>query len=71
MNLIAPAVDSPHGKAGKAQAVPDRSYGSEDEWSFMAPCLALNDEKAVQRQHDVREVLNALALACLWPLRRQ
>jgi len=37
----------------------------------MAPCLALNDEKAAQRQHDVREVLNALALACLWPLRRQ
>jgi transposase len=33
---------------------------SDDEWAFVAPYLALMREDAPQRQHDLREVFNAL-----------
>ena len=33
---------------------------SDDEWSFVAPYLALIDECAPQRRHSLREVFNAL-----------
>ena len=33
---------------------------TDEEWSFAAPYLALIDERAAQRQHDLREVFNAL-----------
>lgn len=33
---------------------------TNEEWSFAAPYLALIDEKAAQRQHELREVFNAL-----------
>ena len=33
---------------------------SDEEWAFVAPYLALVGENAPQREHDLREVLNAL-----------
>ncbi len=33
---------------------------SDEEWSFVAPYLALLPESAAQRQHELREVFNAL-----------
>ena len=33
---------------------------SEEEWAFVAPYLTLMTEEAPQRQHDLREVFNAL-----------
>lgn len=33
---------------------------SDEEWSFAAPYLALVKESAAQRQHSLREVINAL-----------
>src|SRR5215210_521703 len=33
---------------------------SDEEWSFVAPCLALVREDAPQRTHDLREVFNGL-----------
>jgi transposase len=33
---------------------------TDEEWNFAAPYLALINEKAAQRQHDLREVFNAL-----------
>ena len=33
---------------------------SDDEWSFVAPYLALIDECAPQRRHSLCEVFNAL-----------
>lgn len=33
---------------------------SDEEWSFVAPYLILMDQSAPQRQHDLREVFNAL-----------
>lgn len=33
---------------------------SDEEWSFVAPYLSLMDVRAPQRQHDLREVFNAL-----------
>lgn len=33
---------------------------TDEEWGFAAPYLALIDEKAAQRQHDLCEVFNAL-----------
>ena len=33
---------------------------SDEEWSFAAPYLVLMDTEAPQRQHDLREVFNAL-----------
>ena len=33
---------------------------TNEEWSFAAPYLVLMDERAPQRQHDLREVFNAL-----------
>ena len=33
---------------------------TDDEWAFVAPYLALMDEDAPQRKHDLREVFNAL-----------
>ena len=33
---------------------------SDEEWSFVAPYLILMDQEAPQRQHDLREVFNAL-----------
>lgn len=33
---------------------------SDEEWSFVAPYLALLPEDAAQRQHELREVFNAL-----------
>ena len=33
---------------------------SDEEWAFVAPYLTLVREKAPQRTHDIREVLNAL-----------
>ena len=33
---------------------------SDEEWSFVAPYLALIDEQAPQRRHSLREVFNAL-----------
>ena len=33
---------------------------SDDEWSFVAPCLALIDECAPRRRYSLREVFNAL-----------
>ena len=33
---------------------------SDDEWSFVAPYLALIDECALQRRHSLCEVFNAL-----------
>lgn len=32
---------------------------SDEEWSFVAPCLTLIDEQAPQRHHDLRELFNA------------
>ena len=33
---------------------------SDEEWNFVAPCLALIDEQAPQRRYSLREVFNAL-----------
>ncbi len=33
---------------------------SDEEWSFAAPYLSLMDQRAPQREHDLREVFNAL-----------
>src|ERR1051326_7752794 len=33
---------------------------SDDEWAFVAPYLTLMTSEAPQRQHDLREVFNAL-----------
>ena len=33
---------------------------SDEEWSFVAPYLSLMDVHAPQRQHNLREVFNAL-----------
>ena len=33
---------------------------SDEEWSLVAPYLILMDQEAAQRQHDLREVFNAL-----------
>ena len=33
---------------------------SDEEWSFAAPYLTLMDQHAPQREHDLREVFNAL-----------
>ena len=33
---------------------------SDEEWSFVAPYLILMNQEAPQRQHDLREVFNAL-----------
>lgn len=33
---------------------------SDEEWSFAAPYLTLMDQPAPQREHDLREVFNAL-----------
>src|ERR671925_1416428 len=33
---------------------------SDEEWSFVAPYLALLPEDAAQREHELREVFNAL-----------
>lgn len=33
---------------------------SDEEWSFAAPYLPLMDRHASQREHDLREVFNAL-----------
>ena len=33
---------------------------SDEEWIFVAPYLILMDQEAPQRQHDLREVFNAL-----------
>ena len=33
---------------------------SEEEWAFVAPYLTLMKENALQRQHSLREVFNAL-----------
>lgn len=35
---------------------------SDEEWAFAAPYLTLMDEDAPQREHDLREVYNALRL---------
>ena len=32
----------------------------DDEWEFVAPYLALIREDAPQREHDLREIYNAL-----------
>ena len=32
----------------------------DDEWEFVAPCLALIREDSPQREHDLREIYNAL-----------
>ncbi|MGH7098648.1 MAG: IS5 family transposase [Stellaceae bacterium] len=37
-----------------------QSDTSEEEWSFVAPCLCLLPEDAAQRRHDLRAVFNAL-----------
>ena len=31
---------------------------SDEEWNFVAPCLALIDEQAPQRRHSLREGFN-------------
>ena len=45
---------------------------SDEEWEFVAPYLALIREDAKQRQHDLREVFNALRYVvrtgCQWRL---
>ena len=33
---------------------------TDEEWGFAAPYLALIDEKAAQRRHELRELFNAL-----------
>jgi len=33
---------------------------SDDEWAFVAPYLTLMKEEAPQREHDLREVFNAV-----------
>ena len=33
---------------------------SDEEWSFAAPYLTLMNQHAPQREHDLREVFNAL-----------
>jgi transposase len=33
---------------------------SDEEWEFVAPYVTLMDEEAPQREHDLREVLNAM-----------
>jgi transposase len=35
---------------------------TDDEWAFVAPYLTLMREDAPQRQHDLREVFNGLAV---------
>jgi hypothetical protein len=40
-----------------------KPYPSEvfdEEWAFVAPCLALVGEDAPQRNHELREVFNGL-----------
>jgi hypothetical protein len=37
---------------------PCPSDGSSEEWSFVAPYLALLPEDVGQRKHDLREVFN-------------
>ena len=39
---------------------PHPSDVSDEEWIFVAPYLILMDQEAPQRQHDLREVFNAL-----------
>ena len=46
-----------------SHAVPRQPYPtdvSDDEWACVAPYLALMDEQAPQRRHDLREVFNGL-----------
>src|SRR5215208_3624218 len=43
-----------------ASRKPYPSDVSDEEWAFVAPYLALLREDAPQREHDLREVLNAL-----------
>src|SRR3712207_9184975 len=45
------------------QTVSRKPYPSDvtdDEWAFVSPYLVLIDENAPQRQHDLREVFNAV-----------
>src|SRR2546425_11242099 len=39
---------------------PSPSDGSSEEWSFVAPSLALLPEEVSQRKHDLREGFNGL-----------
>jgi len=39
---------------------PDPTGVTDDEWASVAPCLTLMREDAPQREHDPREVFNAL-----------
>ena len=41
---------------------PYPSDGSDEEWAFVAPYLAVVREDAPQRRHDLREVFNAAPL---------
>jgi hypothetical protein len=41
---------------------PYPSDGSSEEWSFVAPYLALLPEDVGQRKHDLREVFNGLRM---------
>jgi transposase len=43
-----------------ASRTPDPSDVTNDEWAFVSAYLVLMDEHAPQRQHDLREVFNAL-----------
>jgi transposase len=43
-----------------ANRKPYPSDVSDEEWAFVAPYLALIREDAPQREHDLREVFNAL-----------
>jgi hypothetical protein len=45
---------------GMATRKPYPSDVSDEEWAFVAPYLALLREDAPQREHDLREVFNAL-----------
>ena len=45
--------------------MPQQAYPSDvsdEEWAFVAPYLTLLPRDAAQRQHDLREVFNALHL---------
>src|SRR5713226_1465188 len=42
---------------------PCPSDGSDEEWSFVAPSLALLPEEVSQRKHDLREVAERAALS--------
>jgi hypothetical protein len=51
---------SPRPAGGRAWQEPYPTDVKDDEWKFVAPYLALIREDAPPREHDLREIYNAL-----------